>query len=86
MLAAQSFDIRGINMLNTQLLEVLGTKTFDVQEDLFEFNITDTIVLQASDSPDTHSIVKWVVSISALLERSPSVSIVTVVNYKLYLN
>ncbi|AVM71847.1 gallidermin family protein [Streptococcus mutans] len=42
-------------MLNTQLLEVLGTKTFDVQEDLFEFNITDTIVLQASDSPDTHS-------------------------------
>ncbi|MFM1608956.1 mutacin-like lanthipeptide [Streptococcus mutans] len=55
MLAAQSFDIRGINMLNTQLLEVLGTKTFDVQENLFEFNITDTIVLQASDSPDTHS-------------------------------
>ncbi|MDP5865228.1 mutacin-like lanthipeptide [Streptococcus mutans] len=42
-------------MLNTQLLEVLGTKTFDVQEDLFEFNITDTIVLQVSDSPDTHS-------------------------------
>lgn len=40
-------------MSNTQLLEVLGTETFDVQENLFAFDTTDTIVAESSDDPDT---------------------------------
>ncbi|MFM1544758.1 lantibiotic mutacin [Streptococcus mutans] len=40
-------------MSNTQLLEVLGTETFDVQEDLFTFDTTDTIVTESNDDPDT---------------------------------
>ncbi|AYO48031.1 lantibiotic mutacin [Streptococcus mutans] len=40
-------------MSNTQLLEVLGTETFDVQENLFTFDTTDTIVAESNDDPDT---------------------------------
>lgn len=40
-------------MSNTQLLEVLGTETFDVQEDLFAFDTTDTTIVASNDDPDT---------------------------------